>query len=106
MQIIKRDGRISEFDEERINSIQERLFMLDKLKHKYGGTLEKVMEQGEKLRKELDSIEFSTQNIEELEKEIVEEEKKLELLAGEISEERKNDEQVLSGLIIEKLEKL
>lgn len=95
-----------EFDEERINSIQERLFMLDKLKHKYGGTLEKVMEQGEKLRKELDSIEFSTQNIEELEKEIVEEEKKLELLAGEISEERKNYAQVLSGLIIEKLEKL
>ena len=95
-----------EFDEERINSIQERLFMLDKLKHKYGGTLEKVMEQGEKLRKELDSIEFSTQNIEELEKEIVEEEKKLELLAGEISEERKDYAQVLSGLIIEKLEKL
>lgn len=95
-----------EYDEERINSIQERLFMLDKLKHKYGGTLEKVMEQGEKLRKELDSIEFSTQNIEELEKEIVEEKKKLELLAGEISEERKNYAQVLSGLIIEKLEKL
>lgn len=95
-----------EFDEERINSIQERLFMLDKLKHKYGGTLEKVMEQGEKLRKELDSIEFSTQNIEELEKEIVDEEKKLELLAVEISEERKNYAQVLSGLIIEKLEKL
>lgn len=95
-----------EFDEERINSIQERLFMLDKLKHKYGGTLEKVMEQGEKLRKELDSIEFSTQNMEELEKEIVEKKKKLELLAGEISEERKNYAQVLSGLIIEKLEKL
>ncbi len=95
-----------EFDEERINSIQERLFMLDKLKHKYGGTLEKVIEQGEKLKKELDSIEFSTQNIEELEKEIVEEKKKLELLAGEISEERKNYAQVLSGLIVEKLEKL
>ncbi len=95
-----------EFDEEKINSIQERLFMLDKLKHKYGGTLEKVIEQGEKLRKELDSIEFSTQNIEELEKEIIEEKKKLELLAGEISEERKNYAQVLSGLIVEKLEKL
>ena len=95
-----------EFDEERINSIQERLFLLDKLKHKYGGTLEKVMTQGEKLRTELDSIEFSTQHIEELEKEILEKKKKLELLAGEISEERKNYAQVLSGLIVEKLEKL
>ena len=95
-----------EFDEERINSIQERLFLLDKLKHKYGGTLEKVMTQGEKLRAELDSIEFSTQHIEELEKEILEKKKKLELLAGEISEERKNYAQVLSELIVEKLEKL
>ena len=95
-----------EFDEERINSIQERLFLLDKMKHKYGGTLEKVMTQGEKLRAELDSIEFSTQHIEELEKEILEKKKKLELLAGEISEERKNYAQVLSELIVEKLEKL
>lgn len=93
-------------DEERINSIQERLFLLDKLKRKYGGTLENVIKQGEVFRQELDGIEFSTQNIEELEKEISAQKAKLELLAGEISEERKNYAQVLSGLIVEKLEKL
>lgn len=93
-------------DEERINSIQERLFLLDKLKRKYGGTLENVIKQGEVFRQELDGIEFSTQNIEELEKEISGQKSKLELLAGEISEERKNYAQVLSGLIVEKLEKL
>lgn len=93
-------------DEERINSIQERLFLLDKLKRKYGGTLENVIKQGEVFRQELDGIEFSTQNIEELEKEISAQKSKLELLAGEISEERKNYAQVLSGLIVEKLEKL
>lgn len=93
-------------DEERINSIQERLFLLDKLKRKYGGSLENVMLQGEKLREELNGIEFSTQNIEELEKEIVKKKSELELLAGEISDERQNYAKVLSGLIVEKLEKL
>lgn len=93
-------------DEERINTIQERLFLLEKLKRKYGGTLENVINQGENLRRELDGIEFSTQNIEELEKEIEAQKGKLEVLAAEISEERKNYASVLSSLIVEKLEKL
>ncbi len=93
-------------DEERINSIQERLFLLDKLKRKYGGTLEKVMEQGEALRAELNGIEFSTQNIEDLEAEIAALKDKLEVLAEELSAERKNYAAVLSSLIVEKLEKL
>ena len=93
-------------DEERINTIQERLFVLEKLKRKYGGTLENVMIQGENLRKELEGIEFSTQNIEELQLKIDAQKNKLETLAGEISEQRKNYAQVLSGLIVEKLEKL
>ena len=93
-------------DEERINSIQERLFLLDKLKRKYGGTLESVMKQGEALRAELEGIEFSTQHIEKLEAKIEEARKHLEILAGEISDERKNYAAVLSDLIVEKLEKL
>lgn len=42
--------------------------MLDKLKRKYGGTLAEVISTGQKLAEELAGIEFSTQNIEELEK--------------------------------------
>lgn len=93
-------------DEERINSIQERLFLLDKLKRKYGGSLEKVMEQGEALRAELNGIEFSTQNIEELESEIEALKQKLAGMAEELSTQRKNYAAVLSSLIVEKLEKL
>jgi len=95
-----------ENDTERINEIQERLFLLDKLKRKYGGNLEQVMETGSKLRQELDGIEFSTQHIEILEKEIEEKRKNLLDLAKKISEERKNYGTVLSSLIVEKLEKL
>ena len=95
-----------ENDTERINNIQERLFLLDKLKRKYGGSIEKTIETGEKLRRELDGIEFSTQNIEKLEQEIEQQQNKLNFLAKNISEKRKNYANVLSSLIIEKLEKL
>lgn len=93
-------------DTERLNEIQERLFLLDKLKRKYGGSLETVIETFEKLSKELNAIEFSTQNIEELEAEIETIKKELEQTASDISESRKNYAQVLSVLIQEKLEKL
>jgi len=93
-------------DTERLNEIQERLYLLDKLKHKYGGTLESVLQTFDKLSSELNGIEFSSQNIEELELKISQTKKELELLASEISENRKNYAQVLSSLVQEKLENL
>ena len=95
-----------ENDEERINTIQERLFLLDKLKRKYGGTLENVMNEGEKLRTELNNIEFSTQNIEELQAQIQNKQEFLQGQAQKISDERKKYGEALSSLIVEKLEKL
>ena len=90
----------------KIDEIQERLFVLDKLKRKYGGSLEKVIETGKALRKELDSVEFSTQNIEELEIKISQQEYDLKEKAKLISDERKRQGSILSKLIVEKLEKL
>ena len=95
-----------ENDTARIDEIQERLFTLDKLKRKYGGSIEKVIETGLSLRKELDSIEFSTQNIEELELKIAKKEFDLKEKAKLISSERKRQSTILSKLIVEKLEKL
>ena len=95
-----------ENDTERINTIQERLFLIEKLKRKYGGTIEKVIETGERLRKELDGIEFSTQNIEALEAEIEKCRKELLTKTEEISTDRKTHAKKLSELIIKKLEKL
>ena len=93
-------------DSERINIIQERLFLLEKLKRKYGGSIEKVIETGEKLREELNSIEFSTQNIEDLKLEINKKQEGLINLAKEISILRKKYGEDLSKQIVEKLEKL
>lgn len=95
-----------ESDAERINTIQERLFLIEKLKRKYGGSISKIISTGENLRKELDSIEFSTQHIETLESEIKIIYTNLNSLAQQISEERKIHAKTLSAQIIEKLEKL
>lgn len=93
-------------DTERLNEIQERLYMLDKLKRKYGGSLLSVLETYKKLSEELASIEFSTKNIEEIEAELTQTRKKLELMAATITEHRNNYANVLSAYIQEKLEKL
>ena len=93
-------------DTERLNEIQERIFLLDKLKRKYGGTLADVLKTFEKLSTELTSIEFSTQNIEELEQKISTARTELEKIAADISEKRKDYAKVLSVYIQEKLEKL
>ena len=93
-------------DTERLNEIQERLFNLDKLKRKYGSSLENVLKTLEQLQEEYSSIENYESNIEELEQKLSSITSKLTKLAKEISEKRKMYSEVLSSLIVEKLEKL
>ena len=95
-----------ENDTERLNEIQERLFIFDKLKHKYGNTLEEVLASRDKFEAELNSIENSTQNIEDLKAKISQKEKDLSEKAHKISENRLNYAKVLSTLVEEKLYQL
>ena len=90
-------------DTARLDEIQERLFLMDKLKRKYGGTLESVLKSYEEFSTELSNIEFSTKNVEELEKEITSIKAELTALAAQITENRSNYAQVLSVLIQDKL---
>ena len=90
-------------DTERLNEIQERLFIFDKLKRKYGGTLESVLQNYEQFSNELSTIEFSTQNIDKLEQEISKSKLELTEIASKITENRNNYAQVLSVLIQDKL---
>ena len=93
-----------ENDTERLNNIQERLYLLDKLKHKYGTTLQDVLNTCDNLSAELSSIECSSQNVEELERQIAELKEDLYIRAKEISADRKNYAEVLSSKIQDKLE--
>lgn len=90
-------------DTERLNEIQERLFIFDKLKRKYGGTLESVLQNYEQFSNELSTIEFSTQYIDKLEQEITKSKSELTEIASKITENRSNYAQVLSVLIQDKL---
>lgn len=96
-------SRNLENDTERLNNIQERLFLLDKLKRKYGNTLAEVLKTYETLAQELSTIEFSTQNIEELENKISVLKSELLDKANIISEKRTNFAKVLSVQIQDKL---
>lgn len=93
-------------DTQRLNDIQERIYNLDKLKHKYGGTLEAVLKSYDDFCSELSGIEYSTQNIEVLTNQINTLRSELTHIASKITEHRKNYAQVLSVLIQDKLELL
>lgn len=93
-------------DTEKLDAIQERIFLLDKLKRKYGNTLAEVMQTFENLKKEYEQIEYSTLNIEEIEQKIEAVLIELNAKADEISQNRKDYAQILSALLVEKLEKL
>lgn len=98
-------------DTARLNEIQERLFNLDKLKRKYGSgsaekPLENVLNTFEELQNEYSTIINFESNIEELEIKVDNLLSKLKKLAEEISSKRKMYSEVLSSLIVEKLEKL
>jgi len=93
-------------DTEKLNNIQERLYLLDKLKHKYGGSLENVLNTYKTLSDEFSNIEFSTQNIDELEDKIKNLNSELLKIAQDISTKRKDYAQVLSSLIEDKLSTL
>jgi DNA repair protein RecN (Recombination protein N) len=59
-----------EFDPDRLEKIGDRLDLIQKLKKKYGGAIEEVIEFGARASAELERIEGSTGEIERLNKEI------------------------------------
>ena len=95
-----------ENDNERMDFIQERLSLLDKLKRKYGSTLEDVLNTYEKLSSELNAIEVSGDEIIQTEKEIKELNNELAELSQTISSARKELAKVLSRAVTVEMEKL
>ena len=90
-------------DTEKLNFLQERQFLLDKLKRKYGGSLENVLNNLFDFQRELASIETKETDTIQLEKDIEQTLERLTKLASEISEKRKTYAEVLSCMISEKL---
>ena len=102
-----RDYRNSiDFSPERINQVEERLNLIQGLKKKYGDSIQDILLYAEKARTELDTINSSDEEMEQLrieEKKTVKEAKELALA---LSEKRKTAAVKLEELVIKELKDL
>ncbi|MBQ7450295.1 DNA repair protein RecN [bacterium] len=95
-----------EVDEQKIFEVQQRIEVLEKLKRKYGHTLENVVENYKKFKEELSLIENGVENQAELELEVKKYYEVSVDLAKRISENRKQLAKELSEVLTKELEKL
>jgi DNA repair protein RecN (Recombination protein N) len=77
-----------ETDGKELESVEARLDLLNKLKRKYGGSIEAVLEKLESIEKELSGIENLSERIAETEKRLAGLHKKLATVAKELSAKR------------------
>ncbi|HLE41303.1 MAG TPA: DNA repair protein RecN [Nitrospirota bacterium] len=78
-----------EFDPKRLEEIGDRIDLIQRLKKKYGGTVDEVLEFADKAAAELDRIERSGEEIERLKREIAELRSELTAKAQELTKKRK-----------------
>src|SRR3989337_1330953 len=76
-------------DPERLESVNERIYLLDRLKKKYGGTIEDILALQESLEKDLTGIESLEQDVSVLRNEIDKVVKGVRWLADELAESRR-----------------
>ena len=91
------------FDERRLEDIEIRLGEINRLKRKYGESLEEVIRYQEKVKKELCEIESNEEDKNRLKKELQEKEEKMMRLALELSEKRGQAAALLKKKVEEEL---
>ncbi|WP_075618045.1 DNA repair protein RecN [Paenisporosarcina indica] len=96
----------SEFDEERLNVIEERLASIQLLKRKYGNSIEEILLFREKIGDELDGLVNREERIQQRQKALDQVEKDLEIEAKELTIYRKKAAKKLSEAIVIQLREL
>ena len=94
------------YDEDRLNQIQDRLFQINKLKKKYGRTLEQILEHYAEIKDRIHAIEHREEVLEELRRDCERAYKHFELKALELREVRKNKARALETAIIKEIRDL
>jgi DNA repair protein RecN (Recombination protein N) len=92
-----------EYDPHRLNEIEERFELLNRLKRKYGGTLEAVLEYARKAQAELDAITHSEERLAELRGQEERLLREIGELAGHLSRVRQEASGRLTQAIVEEL---
>ena len=95
-----------EFDPEKLDEMQARMDVIDKLKRKYGTTIEDVLAYRAKIEKEIDGFENFDEIVAELEKKCAETRAEAERRAALLTAKRKEAAQKLSADIVEQLSAL
>ncbi|WP_019414101.1 DNA repair protein RecN [Paenisporosarcina sp. TG20] len=96
----------SEFDEERLNVIEERLAAIQVLKRKYGNSIEEILLYRHKIGEELDTLMNRDERIQERQKAFSQIEKELGIEAKELTMYRKKEAKKLSEAIVLQLREL
>jgi DNA repair protein RecN (Recombination protein N) len=92
-----------EFDPHRLNEIEERFELLNRLKRKYGGTIEGVLEYARNAQAELDAITHSEERLAELREQEEQLLHQIGELAGKLSSDRQEAGGRLTEAIVEEL---
>lgn len=87
---------------QRLDEVNERLSLIEKLKRKYGD----IFEAAEKFKKELELLEGDAQSMPELEEKLSRLKQRAQSVCEEVSAARQKNADILSNLIIAELEKL
>ncbi|MFZ5596600.1 MAG: DNA repair protein RecN [Bacillota bacterium] len=95
-----------EYYPEKLESVENRLDQINRLKKKYGSTVEEVLKYRDDIEKELEEIDSGDRKAELMEKELESLFQSLQALAGDLSEKRKKAAAGLEGDIASELEKL
>ncbi len=95
-----------EVDPEEFEALEERLALLNRLKRKYGGTVETALEHAEECRQRLRKLEHFDEFRAELEKKIAAAENKLRAVAAKLTAGRRKAAGKLGPKITAKLKKL
>lgn len=94
------------FDPARVEEIRERLYKLQFLKKKYGGSLDEVIKLRDSLEKDLSLVDNFDENIKQLEGKIKTESAALFKKAGELSKIRKDRSKPLEGEVVKILKEV
>ena len=95
-----------EYDEERVQYVENRLALLQTLKRKYGASVDEVIAYGAKLERQLNQLTNRDEELHALEKRVKQVEEDLALEASELTEIRKQTAESLSDRVMEQLSAL
>jgi DNA repair protein RecN (Recombination protein N) len=103
--LVKYQDRI-EFSPQRLETINERLFLIEKLKKKYSCDIEGLLTRQKELENNLSTIEIDESKIKELQKELAQAKQQLIKIAKEISQARRRAKKSIEAKLEKELSEL